>query len=326
MSTPILELQNLRKVFDHDLLRKKEVVIDQLSCTFPSGKCTGLFGHNGAGKTTTIRMIFGMIKPDQGQILFNGRPLQLADKQQIGYMPETNKLPAALTPEEILHHQLSIYGVGRDRAERKALVTSSLARVGLANHKTKRIGKLSKGMGRRLAWAQATIHNPSLVILDEPSSGMDPLGRRDMNDWIGELKQRGTSILLCTHDLGAMENLCDEFHILRAGRLVYSTLQAVSGQDKYQVRRSGKTPIYQLKVSGLTLDHLAKAKQELQLPTYSDAQQDGLLATIYFDDYGHVAPWLNFFNTRGIVIVSFGAAPALEGQALGELFDGGQRP
>ncbi len=322
-STSILELQGIRKVFDYDIFKKKEVVIENLSCRFPQGKCTGLFGHNGAGKTTTIRMIFGMIRPDTGHILFEGHPLKLSDKQAIGYMPETNKLPGALTPEEILRHQLAIYNVGGSRQQHLDLIRASLEEVGLWDHRKKFVRKLSKGMGRRLAWAQATIHKPKLVILDEPSSGLDPLGRRDMNEWIVALKQKGTSILLCTHDLQAMGTLCDDYHVIRRGRLVFSTLDQVSEQNQDILYRQDGQSLYQLKISGLTTDGIAKARSEHKLPAYQMAQQEALLGVLYFNDYAAAAQWLNFCNSKGMVVVNFGEAPTLEGKALYELFDGG---
>lgn len=324
-AAPILELKNIRKVFDYDILKKKEVVIEDLSCRFPRGKCTGLFGHNGAGKTTSIRMVFGMIRPDRGEVLFDGHPIKLGDKQRIGYMPESNKLPGALTPEEILRHQLTIYNVGGSRTERANLVQSMLEKVGLWDHRKKLVSKLSKGMARRLAWAQATIHNPELVILDEPSSGLDPLGRADMTKWILDLKHNGTSILLCTHDLQAMSTLCDEFHIIRRGKLVYSTVDAVAHQSTDVAPHHSGQSTYQLKVSGLTAERIAKAKSEQNLPAYESVEQQGLLGVLYFQDYGAAAQWLSYCTSKGAVVVGFGEAPLIEGKALHELFDGGKK-
>src|SRR5262249_31284542 len=130
------------------------------------------------------------------------------------------------TPQEVLTHQLSLYRPpgARSGKERRQSATAALTAVGLAEHAEKRIGRLSKGMQRRLAWALATIHKPEILILDEPASGLDPLGRRHLLDWIDGEKRRGATIVLCTHELPQVHALCDDFHILNRGKLVYSTL------------------------------------------------------------------------------------------------------
>jgi len=141
----ILEVKNLRKVFDQDLFKKKQVVLDDVSFAFPEGSCTALMGHNGAGKTTTIRTIFGLIRPDKGEVLFKGHPLTLEDKRSIGYMPETNKLPGNLTCEEVLSHQLRVFNP-KDLKPRhyKEAIEKQLREVGLWEHKKKRVANCPK--------------------------------------------------------------------------------------------------------------------------------------------------------------------------------------
>jgi ABC-type multidrug transport system ATPase subunit len=234
-ATAAVALVGVRKVFRNDVLKKPQVAVDRLTLYVARGQVTGLLGHNGAGKTTTIRMLLGLIRPDVGEVLFGGAPLTTASKRAIGYMPEVNKLPAALTAEEILTQHLRLYrpadenGATPTRASRRARVGAALEAVGLTAHRKKRIGRMSKGMARRVAWAQATIHRPTLLILDEPTSGLDPLGRRLLSELIEAEKAKGTTILLCTHDLLHVSTLCEHFHVLRQGRLGLTTMPELAG-------------------------------------------------------------------------------------------------
>ena len=234
-ATAAVALVGIRKVFRSDVMKKPQVAVDRLTLLLPKGQVTGLLGHNGAGKTTTIRMLLGLIRPDVGQVLFAGKPLTTESKRTIGYMPEVNKLSAELTAEEILTHHLKIFrpaeegGSQLTRASRAARVAAALDAVGLAAHRKKKLGRMSKGMARRVAWAQATIHQPSLLILDEPTSGLDPLGRRMLSTLIEAEKGRGTTILLCTHDLQHVSTLCEQFHVLNKGRLGLTTMPELAG-------------------------------------------------------------------------------------------------
>ena len=317
----ILELRHLTKVFDKDLLKKRQTVINDLSCRFLSGKCTGFLGHNGAGKTTTIRTIFGLIRQNKGEVLFKGRPIAAGDKAVLGYMPETNKLPAALTCREILSHQLRVYQPRHVPASSYGnLIDDKLREVGLWEHRGKRVGKLSKGMGRRLAWAQATIHDPELVILDEPFSGMDPLGRRHMIGWIKKLKDKQASIILCTHELWSMYHLCDEFHIVRRGALAFSTLDQAPGQE---AAPQGLAQRWFLQVSGVDLPGLTALKAKKGLPEWDDVHQEGFLAKLQLPSYEAAAAWLATCQGAGLVIVKLESSKGLLEDRILEYFDGG---
>jgi ABC-2 type transport system ATP-binding protein len=298
----LLQLTDVRKVFRSDVMKKPQVALDGLTCAFPRHACTGLLGHNGAGKTTTIRMILGLVRPDRGAVLFEGRNLRVQDKRWIGYMPEVNKLPAALTPEEILTHHLQLFMPedlprARDRA---AAVDEHLTRVGLAAHRRKRIGKLSKGMARRLAWAQATIHKPRLLVLDEPSSGLDPLGRREMLTWIAAEKSRGTTILLCTHELLQVQTLCDQYYILNRGRLVYTS--APRG-DSAGVRDRQS---YNIHISGGDEAALQRYVESGSLPPWTALRREGFLSILALPDYAAASRWLRRLTDDGFVVVRFG--------------------
>ncbi len=291
---PALALLGVHKVFKSDLTKQSQIAVDDLSLHFREGACTGLLGHNGAGKTTTIRLILGLMRPDRGQIRVSGRPLTTAEKCHIGYMPEANKLPAALTPHEILHHQLQLYARPGllTRQERTAAVDAKLAAVGLTEHRSKRISHLSKGMARRMAWAQATIHQPRLLILDEPSSGLDPWGRREMLTWIKEEKTRGTTILLCTHELAQVSTLCDEFHVLRHGRLVLTSMR---GLPATQSSAHAWRHRYNIHVSGLGEADLLQLGRTLPLPPWEGLRHEGvksMLGVLGFTDYHAAASWM----------------------------------
>lgn len=214
----ILEAKSLSKSFKPHFWSKSLVRLKDLSFSLPEGSATALLGHNGAGKTTTIRILLGIVKSESGSVLFRGNHISDHDKAQIGYMPENNKLAINLTPLEILDGQLAMLSFGKK--ERNQKIQEVLEVVGLAQHQHKQVRSLSKGLGRRLAWAQATIHSPSLVILDEPFSGLDPLGRAELECWIAQLREQGVSLLMSTHELDAAQRTCDRFFLLRSGQLV----------------------------------------------------------------------------------------------------------
>lgn len=303
----ILDLRNVTKVFKYDLLKPKQTVIQNLTCRFPDGACTGLLGHNGAGKTTTIRLILGLLKPDAGSILFQNHKITTAAKAQIGYMPEVNKLAAGLTVEEILYHHLLIFMPEQFRtaAARKDAVTKKLKEVNLTAHKGKKVGKLSKGMGRRLAWAQATIHSPKLLILDEPSSGLDPLGRSEMLGWIGEEKKKGTSIILCTHELAQISSLCDHFHLLKKGLLVMTSLPDVAATTGEGCTLYDWAQKYAVHVSGIGESQVAKMAAEKKLKKPARLRQAGMSAVLGFDSYENAAVWVSELIAAGCMILKF---------------------
>ncbi|SMF82574.1 ABC transporter ATP-binding protein [Pseudobacteriovorax antillogorgiicola] len=315
-STPILEIRNLKKVFDHDLLKKKQVAIDNLNCHFPTGQCTGFMGHNGAGKTTTIKAIFGLLKPDSGDVLFKGRPLNLEDKRSIGYMPETNKLPANLNCQEILMHHLKIFKPkGTAKRDYRHMVEEKLKEVELWDHRTKRVSKLSKGMGRRLSWAQATIHNPELVILDEPFSGLDPLGRMMMSKLINYLRDDKKTIILCTHELWTVNEVCDELHILKKGRLAYSSLNPIQGQVPKPLMN------YQIVTSGISPSKL-KDLQGQSLPEWDYINEQDYLIKLGFGEYSDAILWLKALLEESVVVMDFSKHKGFEEEELLVHFEG----
>jgi ABC-2 type transport system ATP-binding protein len=232
MSTAILELQNLNKTFKQDLLKRSHHALKDVSCSFEKGKGTAILGHNGAGKTTTLRTVLGLLHPDSGEILFEGKPIVTEDRRQIGYMPETNKLPGELRSEELLYFHLNLYKPEMKRQEKDQRVEEKLEEVGLLKkHRRAKIHQLSKGLGRRLAWAMASIHQPRLLILDEPFTGMDPLGRNELSEWISSTLKTGRSVLMTTHDLKSAKELCSKMVIFREGEVAYQGDSTLAEED-----------------------------------------------------------------------------------------------
>lgn len=299
-SESLLSIKALHKTFHQDIFAKPQKVIQNISCDFPREKCIGFMGHNGAGKTTTIKTIFGLLKPDRGEILFKGRPIQREDKANIGYMPELNKLPSNLNSFEVLMNHLKIYRpTGVPKKKYHELVKEKLVEVDLWDHRHKRVSKLSKGMGRRLSWSQATIHDPDLVILDEPFSGLDPLGRQLMFELIHKIRKAKKTVILCTHELWSINAVCDELHILREGRLAYSTVNPVSGQLPKPLFN------YRLEASGLSKQSILDLKETLNLPDWDYLDDTDYLFRLGFDEYVDASKWVRAFVEKGIILISF---------------------
>jgi ABC-2 type transport system ATP-binding protein len=296
----ILELNNVAKSFKPDIFVPRTHSLKGVSLGFPEGRCSGLVGHNGAGKTTTIRLILGLTKPDHGGISFRGESIQRKHRAEIGYMAESVKFPAGLSCYEILRTHLALFNT-KETQSRDQLIKQKLEQVGLGEFTKRMARSFSKGMQQRLAWAQATIHEPKLLILDEPFSGLDPLGRMRMKNWILEEKKKGRTIILCTHELPQITSLCDHIHILRRGELVYSSA-GETGKDS-PLR---DLPRYFIDVSGPSKGELERSQVQQNLPPWKTLNEDGYLLRIGFSDYGAASPWLMHMVKQGWVIVRSG--------------------
>jgi ABC-2 type transport system ATP-binding protein len=194
------------------------VAVDKVDLEVGSGQIFGLLGPNGAGKTTTLKMMLGLLKPDRGEIeLFGQPPASPAARARLGYLPENPYFYDYLSAEEFLDFYGRLQGI--PSSTRRDLVQSTLLRVGLKGRETTALRKFSKGMIQRLGLAQAIQHDPDLVILDEPMSGLDPIGRREVRDLILELKTAGKTIFFSSHILQDAELICDQVAILDKGRL-----------------------------------------------------------------------------------------------------------
>ncbi len=213
----ILRTEGLTKVFD---VRpgKRVTAVDDLTFGVNEGEIFGFVGPNGAGKTTTIKMLMGLIFPTRGQAFIFDAPIpSQASKARIGYLPENPSFHEFLTGMQAMRFFATLSGVAR--AEQKRRCAELLALVGLEGAADRQIRKYSKGMQQRLGIAQALAADPAFVVLDEPMSGLDPIGRKEMRDLILELKKRGKTIFFSTHILPDVETLCDRVGVIIDGRL-----------------------------------------------------------------------------------------------------------
>ena len=195
--------------------------LDRLTLSVGGGEVFGFLGPNGAGKTTTLKLLMQLVFPTSGRAELFGRPLgDFAVKRRIGYLPENPFFYDYLTAEELLQYFAALFGY--PRAECRARATRLLDEVGIAGERRLQLRKFSKGMLQRVGIAQALINDPDLVIFDEPMSGLDPLGRRDVRALILRLRDRGCTVFFSSHVLSDAEALCSRVAILAKGRLVAS--------------------------------------------------------------------------------------------------------
>ena len=214
----VVEIRGLTKSFRGHLGIGKKTVVDGLDLRVERGEIFGLLGANGAGKTTTIKTVIGLLKPDRGEVRLLGKPpSDPRSRAGLGYLPEQPYFYDYLTASEFLDFYGRLHGLGA--ADRKRRVAATLERVGLAGREDVPLRKFSKGMVQRVGIAQAIQHDPELVILDEPMSGLDPIGRREVRDLILSLRNAGTTVFFSSHILQDAEMLCDRVAILREGRL-----------------------------------------------------------------------------------------------------------
>lgn len=214
-----ISLREVGKTYNPGLFKKKVRAVTDLSLEVGKGEVFGLIGPNGAGKSTTIRMILGLIRPDSGAILFRERPLQESGfRREIGYLPENPHLYDHLS----LHEMLAFCGKvsGLSRAETAKRAEELTGRMNLAEARKRPLRTYSKGMLQRAGICFALLHDPSVLILDEPMSGLDPIGRKMVFDLVMELKEQGKTLFFCSHILSDVERLCDRIGLMDRGRLV----------------------------------------------------------------------------------------------------------
>ena len=213
-----IRMEQLSKTFRVGFWGRKVKAVEELSVEVGEGEIFGLLGPNGAGKTTAIKMLLGFVRPTQGRAFVAGLPAgSMEARRAIGYLPENPALYEFLTGEEYLRFAGRLAGLGRREAASRA--DQLLEQVGLAGRADRAIRRFSKGMVQRLALAQALIGDPRIVVLDEPMSGLDPIGRKDVRDLIFQLRQQGRTVLFSTHILSDVEAICDRVGIMVGGRL-----------------------------------------------------------------------------------------------------------
>jgi ABC-2 type transport system ATP-binding protein len=216
---PAIEISHLTKDFPLQLGNVKLRAVDDLSLEIEPGCIYGLLGPNGSGKSTTIKILLGLLEPTLGECHVFGVPCQRVEARlDVGYLPEAPYFYRFLTGYELVEFYAKVCGVAR--SELKARVAEVIAWVGLTEAAHRRVGTYSKGMLQRIGLAQALVHDPKLIILDEPTAGVDPVGSAEISRLILGLKERGKTVLLCSHLLGQVEDVCDRIAILNRGRLI----------------------------------------------------------------------------------------------------------
>jgi ABC-2 type transport system ATP-binding protein len=214
----VIEVRNLSKVYRDFWGRKKVQALNSLSLDVRKGEVFGLLGPNGSGKTTTLKLLLGLLFPTEGEVTVLGKPAHDVTKnERIGYLPEESYLYRFLNADETLDFYGRLFDM--PSAQRKQRRDELINMVGLDHARRRQLKEYSKGMTRRIGLAQALINDPDLVMLDEPTSGLDPLGTRDMKDLILKLKQQGKTVVMCSHLLADVQDVCDRIAILYGGEL-----------------------------------------------------------------------------------------------------------
>jgi ABC-2 type transport system ATP-binding protein len=220
---PAVEVSHIVKSF------ADKVVVDDLSFSVAQGEIFGLIGPNGAGKTTTIRMMMDIIKPDSGDVTILGEKLSEATKNKLGYLPEERGLYKKLRVLDSIIYLASLKGMDRHSAEEKA--NELLNQTGMLPHKGKKIEELSRGMGQIIQFIVGIIHDPELVVLDEPFAGLDPVNVELLKGMLFDLKNQGKALILSTHQMNEIEELCDRILMIDHGRSVlYGNLAEIKSR------------------------------------------------------------------------------------------------
>ena len=237
-----LSVERARKTYPGPGRGMREAVKD-VSFYVRAGEVHGLLGPNGAGKTTTLKMLLGLVRPTSGLFAISGAPITSSVREGVGFLPEQPYYPTHLTAAEVL----TLYGrlSGLSRTQVKERIPGLLGQVGLQGRESILLSRYSRGMLQRLGIAQALIHQPDVVILDEPASGLDPVGQRDVRNLILDLKERGVTILLSSHQLSEVEAVCDQVTILNRGTVAatgsINDLLNIDGQVSFRVRGVGES-------------------------------------------------------------------------------------
>ena len=246
--------KNLTKVYKDFWGRDKVRALDNLDLAIHRGEVFGLLGPNGSGKSTTIKLLLGLIFPSRGSAYVLGKPAGDADtNEKIGFLPEESYLYRFLNGEETLYFYGRLFKI--PHRELKKRVPLLLDKVGLdAKARKRKLREYSKGMARRIGLAQAMINDPDLILLDEPTTGLDPIGTREMKDLIVSLKEQGKTVLLCSHLLADVQDVCDRITILFGGKM--QTLGEV--RDLLEVR-----DVTHIETRGMSPEQIGQVRQYL---------------------------------------------------------------
>jgi len=254
---PTLRIEGLTKHYARGFRREKVRALEDLHLEVEKGEIFGFLGPNGAGKTTTIKLLLRLIFPTRGKAWILDRPVEdRASRQHVGYMPENPYFYRFLSGEEFLRFYGKLNGISSPALSRK--IAELIRLVGLQHAARMRIGEYSRGMVQRIGLAQAMIKDPHIILLDEPLSGLDPIGRAEVRDFILKLRERGTTIFFCSHILSDVESICERVAILNRGRLLrtggISELMR-AGRSSFEAAVRNHTPAAAAALSALASEH-----------------------------------------------------------------------
>ena len=218
MAPPVIEVSGLRKTYRGALRTSRITALDGIDFTVAAGEMFGLLGPNGAGKTTTVKILLDLTRPTGGEARIDGRPAgDPESRRHVGYLPEGHKIPGYLTARQTLSIFGRMSGMAKKDIDRRGVELLEKLRIG--KWIDIRVKKYSKGMTQRLGLACALIHSPTVLLLDEPTDGVDPVGRREIRDFLQEEARNGTAVLLNSHLLSEIELTCDRVAVLRNGKV-----------------------------------------------------------------------------------------------------------
>ena len=231
----IIEIENVTKKFSTQL------ALDELSLTIPEGRIFGLLGPNGAGKTTLIRILTHITMPDSGRVLFHGHPLEAKDVENIGYLPEERGLYKKMKVSEQVVYLARLRGLTKQEATRR--LKEWFVRFGIDSWWDRRVEELSKGMQQKIQFIATVVHQPDFLIFDEPFSGFDPVNAETLKQEILRLKEQGATVILSTHNMASVEEICDEIALINHGKVI------LNGEIN-EVRRRFRQHLYRITVEG----------------------------------------------------------------------------
>jgi len=280
----VIEITNLTKDYEVGFWRKRKVrALDGLSLSIDGGQIFGFLGANGAGKTTTLKLLMRLIFPTDGSAQILGHDIRdVSMHQRIGYLPENPYFYDYLTAREFLDYCAQIFGYPAETRRKRA--AELLARVKLDEKRwDTQLRKFSKGMLQRVGLAQSLVNDPEIVFLDEPMSGLDPVGRREVRDLIAELRDEGKTVFMCSHILSDIEVLCDRVAILKQGRLAQvgyldELRRRTEDPNRMEVMATG-TDVDSLR-KHLTGAEIAPTPRGLRIEIASEAEIENVMAAL----------------------------------------------
>ena len=269
----VLSITNIHKSFSVGFIPQKKEILQGITFSVAEGEIFGYLGPNGAGKTTTLKCVLGLIFPDKGTIELFGRPhLDPRAKERLGFLPENPYFYDYLTAREFLEFYGQLFGI--KRREREARIAALLKLVGMEKAAGLQLRKFSRGMLQRIGLAQALINEPSLVLLDEPLGGLDPLGRKEIRDVIIHLREEGKTVFLSSHILQDIEMICDRVAIIVGGRIMSQGRLADLISEKILFTEITVSGVEEKELAGLGESLTAQAGRTLLKVFEEDKVQD----------------------------------------------------